>query len=107
MRKSFWVICVDNLEHPASLERGKVYRAFTDAEADAEEMVRVVDESGEDYLFPSQYFERITLPAPIQRKLRQRPAPLFNVKSPARMRSQRRVGRTDVSEPSAVARRAR
>jgi hypothetical protein len=76
VRKSFWVICVDNHEYPASLERGKVYRAFADACADAEEMVRVVDESGEDYLFPLQYFERIALPARVQRELR-RPVALY------------------------------
>jgi hypothetical protein len=85
MRKSFWVICVDNHEYPASLERGKVYRAFADA--DAEEMVRVVDESGEDYLFPSYYFERIALPAPVRRKLRRLPTPLSNARPRARMRS--------------------
>ncbi|MFH1110394.1 MAG: hypothetical protein V1790_14530 [Planctomycetota bacterium] len=74
MRKSFWVICVDNHEYPASLERGKVYRAFADA--DAEEMVRIVDETGEGYLFPLQYFERIALPARVQQELR-RPAALY------------------------------
>lgn len=87
MRKSFWVICVDNLEYPASLERGKIYHAFTDVDADAEEMVRVVDESGEDYLFPSHYFERITLPAPVQRKLRRLPNQLSKARPHARMRS--------------------
>ncbi len=85
MRKSYWVICVDNHEYPASLERGKVYHACADA--DAEEMVRVVDESGEDYLFPSHYFERIILPSPIQRKLRRPPVPLSNSRPRARIRS--------------------
>jgi len=87
MRKSFWVICVENHDYPASLERGKVYRALPDAEGDAEEMIRVVDESGEDYLFPSHYFERIALPAPIQRKLRRLSTPLSKAKTRARMRS--------------------
>ena len=76
MRKSFWVICVDNHEYLASLERGKVYRAFADADADGEEMVRIVDESGEDYLSPLQYFERIALPDRVQRELR-RPVALY------------------------------
>lgn len=87
MRKSFCVFCADNGEYPASLESGKVYRAFVDADADAEEMVRVVDESGEDYLFPSHYFEHIALPAPVRRKLRRLPTPLSKGGPRARMRS--------------------
>ena len=107
MRKSFWVICVDNHEYPASLERGKVYRAFVDADADAEEMIRVVDESGEDYIFPAHYFERITLPAPVQRKLRRLPTLLSITNPRVRIRQRRRVGRADVSAQSATARHSR
>jgi hypothetical protein len=87
MRKSFWVICVDNHEYPASLERGKVYLAFPDADADAEKMVRVVDESGEDYLYPSHYFEHIALPAPVRRKLRRQMTPFSKARPSVRMRS--------------------
>src|SRR6266576_1882802 len=49
-RRQF-VICVDNEGYPASLERWKVYRALPDREADAHGLVRVIDESGEDYLY--------------------------------------------------------
>jgi hypothetical protein len=50
------VICIDNREYPASLEMGKCYRVVPDARAEAAGLLRVVDDSGEDYLFPSTLF---------------------------------------------------
>ena len=57
-----FIICVNNREYEASLERWKVYRAVRDHHAKNQEMVRVIDESGEDYLFPSEYFVPVELP---------------------------------------------
>jgi hypothetical protein len=55
-------LCVNNEAYPASLEVRKVYQALPDAAAASRGFVRVVDESGEDYLYPSDYFVAIKLP---------------------------------------------
>jgi hypothetical protein len=57
-----FLICVNNNGYPASLEKGKVYRMVVDAPAAAKGMVRIVDESGEDYLYPSERFVAVELP---------------------------------------------
>ena len=57
-----YLLCVKNDAYPASLEVRKVYQALPDAMAAAKNFVRVIDESGEDYLFPAAYFVAIDLP---------------------------------------------
>lgn len=57
-----FVLCLKNDGYPASLEPRKVYRALADADAEAAGFLRVIDESGEDYLFPSRFFVPIALP---------------------------------------------
>ena len=57
-----YLLCVKNDGYPASLEVRKVYRAKHDAKAGAHGLVRVVDESGEDYLYPGTYFVPIQVP---------------------------------------------
>ncbi|HRQ38821.1 MAG TPA: hypothetical protein PLD25_13015 [Chloroflexota bacterium] len=57
-----YAICIANDEYPASLELHKVYRLMPDEEAALDGDVRVIDESGEDYLYPADYFVLITLP---------------------------------------------
>ena len=64
-----FAICVDNSEYPASLELHKIYRVLSDKEAQADGDIRIIDESGEDYLFPSHYFIPIDLPQTIVRAL--------------------------------------
>ena len=56
MRGSSYVICLCNPGYEASLERGARYRLLPDAEAAKHRQVRVVDESGEDYLYPESWF---------------------------------------------------
>ena len=68
-----WVMCVDNAEYPASLELRKVYRVVADRTAAALKMIRVVDESGEDYLYPQESFVSVEVPAKA-RQLFARPA---------------------------------
>ena len=67
---SSFVVCVNNRGYPASLEVRKIYRRLTDAKAGRTGLVRVVDESGEDYLYPSAFFMPIRLSAAIVRALR-------------------------------------
>jgi hypothetical protein len=53
---------VSNEGYPASLEPRKVYRHLPDTQAEAHHLLRVVDESGEDYLYPVGFFAPINLP---------------------------------------------
>lgn len=53
---SHFVICIDNGEYPASLELNKIYRVLPDKDAQADGDLRIIDESGEDYLFLAKYF---------------------------------------------------
>ena len=65
-----FMICVNNDDYLASLELWKVYRTLTDADAAQHHLVRVVDESGEDYLYPDTYFAPIKLPLPVKKAMR-------------------------------------
>lgn len=59
---SSYVVCIKNDGYQASLEQRKIYQVLPDAEAENHQMLRVIDESGEDYLFPASYFVPIALP---------------------------------------------
>ena len=61
MEKKF-VICIVNKGYEASLEKGKVYQVKVDDIAEKRKLVRIIDESGEDYLFPQDFFVVIKLP---------------------------------------------
>jgi hypothetical protein len=62
-----WVICIKNDGYAASLEKRKLYAALRDAEADKHGLVRVIDESGEDYLYPKAFFRSVALPQSIKK----------------------------------------
>lgn len=66
---SKYVVCIKNGCNQASLEIGKIYRALPDDFAAKHDLVRVIDESEEDYLFPGSYFIPIELPEEIERAL--------------------------------------
>jgi hypothetical protein len=57
-----YAACVRNEGYPASLELNKIYLVLPDSRAAADGYIRVVDESGEDYLYPSEFFLVLTLP---------------------------------------------
>jgi hypothetical protein len=57
-----FLLCVKNEGYPASLEVRKVYRALPDPVAESRGFVRVIDESGEDYLYSSDFFVAVELP---------------------------------------------
>jgi hypothetical protein len=57
-----FVVCVRNEGYPAALELRKIYEQIPDKDAEAEGEMRVIDESGEDYLFPADYFIVLDLP---------------------------------------------
>ncbi|MEP6569434.1 MAG: hypothetical protein ABJC10_06625 [Acidobacteriota bacterium] len=64
-----FAVCVNNADYPASLELHKIYRILPDADAASDGDVRVVDESGEDYLYPKEYFVLIELPQEVKKSL--------------------------------------
>lgn len=62
------VLCVDNAGYEASLEIRKFYVALSDTDAEAHGQVRVIDESGEDYLYPAARFAEVALPVTLRRR---------------------------------------
>lgn len=60
--KTKFAICVKNEDYPSSLQLRKVYRVLPDEKAASRKLIRVVDESGEDYLFSTSYFVPVELP---------------------------------------------
>ena len=61
------VVCVNNKSHSASLEARKIYLALHDEQAEKRGLIRVVDESGEDYLYPKSFFRSIALPQAVKK----------------------------------------
>ena len=61
--------CLKNTGNEASLILGKVYRIVPDARAAKDDLVRVIDESGEDYLFSRRQFAFVEFPQPVRRKI--------------------------------------
>jgi len=59
--KTLIAICVDNAGYEMSLERRKVYPVLPDADAEQDDYVRIIDETGEDYLFPASRFVFLTV----------------------------------------------
>jgi hypothetical protein len=64
-----FAVCIDNSGYPASLELHKIYRVLPDKDAAKDGDVRVIDESGEDYLYPAARFMQIKLPQALQRTM--------------------------------------
>jgi len=64
-----FAICVTNDTYPASLELWKVYRVVPDDRAAKHQMVRVIDESGEDYLYSANWFVPIKLPRVVEKAI--------------------------------------
>jgi len=61
------VVCIENDGYAVSLEKRKIYVALRDAAAEKHDMLRIVDESGEDYLYPKAFFRPIALPQAVKR----------------------------------------
>jgi hypothetical protein len=67
--KTEFVVCVDNTDYPASLELHKIYRAVPDPDAEADGDIRIVDESGDDYLYSQDRFVPIKVPSVVRESL--------------------------------------
>jgi len=68
-KKMRFVVCVENEGYQASLEPRKIYETLPDPKATERGFIRVIDESGEDYLYPEEYFVPIELSRNIERAL--------------------------------------
>ena len=68
-RAKRFVVCVNTEGYPASLELHKIYRVVPDEDAEADGDIRIVDESGEDYLFSATRFVEIEPPQRVKRSL--------------------------------------
>jgi hypothetical protein len=64
-----FVVCVDNQGYQASLILGKVYKVLPDAKAARDDLVRIVDESGEDYLYHKDHFVFVAFPRAVAKKI--------------------------------------
>jgi hypothetical protein len=68
-----FAVCINNTDCPASLELHKIYRILPDEDAAKDGDLRVIDESGEDYLYPADFFVLIDVPKAVERTLLQTP----------------------------------
>ena len=66
--KTAFVLCINNTDCE-DLEKGKVYPVLADSKAKQEGYLRIIDESGEDYLYPESYFVRLDIPSKAQEAL--------------------------------------
>lgn len=64
-----FALCIDNTGYQASLIPGKVYRVIPDQRAAGDDLVRVVDESGEDYLYHRSHFVFVDFPPSVKKKI--------------------------------------
>ena len=71
-----FAVCIENSAYPASLELHKIYRVLPDKDAAEEGDLRVIDESGEDYLYPAEWFSAIDVPRRLKTSLLRRSARL-------------------------------
>ncbi len=86
MAKRRFVLCVRNGSYRASLQPRKIYRVLEDVKAEGHGLLRVVDDTGEDYLFPADFFVPIEVPAKAQPAF-SRAATASGVSRPARRSS--------------------
>lgn len=64
-----YLLCVKNEGYPASLLVRRLYEEVSDAGAEEHGLVRIIDESGEDYLYPRKFFVALDIPKPVARAI--------------------------------------
>ena len=67
-----FAVCIENSAYPASLELHKIYRVLRDDDAAADGDLRIIDESGDDYLYPAHWFAAVDLPRRVRTSLLRR-----------------------------------
>ena len=61
-----FAVCINNENYPVSLELNKIYTVVPDTEVEADGELRVIDESGEDYIYPAEWFVPVKLPVAVR-----------------------------------------
>jgi hypothetical protein len=69
MNKNHLAVCINNDDYEVSLELRKIYELIVDNDAELIGMIRVIDESGEDYLYPKDFFAIVDLPEIIEKQI--------------------------------------
>ena len=69
MTEQRFAICIDNTDYEVSLILRKIYQIIPDEQAAQDDLIRIIDESGEDYLYHSSHFVLVGLPAEVERAL--------------------------------------
>lgn len=69
MAEHRFAVCLRNDGYEVSLEVRKLYEVLPDPDAESHAQVRVIDESGEDYVYPAEFFAAIELPDGVQRQV--------------------------------------
>lgn len=64
-----YAVCIKNRGNEASLERNKLYVVLPDSRAEADDLMRVIDEDGEDYLYPADWFVAVEVPRAVEQSL--------------------------------------
>ena len=64
-----FALCLINADDEASLIVGKIYRILPDARAAKDDLIRIVDESGEDYLYPQDQFVLVAFPKAVEKQI--------------------------------------
>lgn len=77
--KTQFVVCINNEGYAASLELRKIYQAMIDDHAAKHHLIRVIDESGEDYFYPEGYFVQIELSQALEQTLSAIAEPVLQV----------------------------
>ena len=71
LKSNRFVVCIRNNDYPASLELYKIYPALPDEDAAEDGDLRIIDESGEDYLYPADFFIPIEVPQQVEKAMTQ------------------------------------
>ncbi len=95
-----FVVCIDNSDYPASLELHKIYQVLPDQRAAEDDFVRVIDESGEDYLYSADRFVAVELPQKVERSV----VRTFRESSMLAANARRPMRRGSLARPSATPR---
>jgi hypothetical protein len=73
-KRTVFAVCINNTGYPASLEAGKLYQVVSDAEAEKHGLIRVIDESGEDYGYSAERFFVLNVPHALEKVLKEIPS---------------------------------
>jgi hypothetical protein len=69
MSENRFVVCLSNEGYPAALEPRKLYEWLDDPQAESKDMLRIIDESGEGYLYPKAFFAQVAVPGELAERL--------------------------------------